>query len=207
VRSQLARLAWPDTQLSFTPSHAHTDKLHSQPDKCHPADWENPGRVKVQMFAQSRPINPIIKNRTQLYHHLAQQLAHAHPSILYTTPTAKPKFKTTTSSAKSLAKAKPTSTKSKSGSTTRPAVPPVRLPTRPPRPPPSSGKLEDRYPLHSPLHLTGVAVSSIKRDLEQEKEAKKKGLPLGGGGGGGGEGEKEKDKMPRMKRVVVRGKR
>jgi len=44
-----------------------------------------------------------------------------------------------------------------------------------------------------------VAVSAIKRDLENEKEAKKKGIAP--------PGEGTKEKAPKMKRVVVRGKR
>lgn len=50
-----------------------------------------------------------------------------------------------------------------------------------------------------------MALSAIKRDLENEKEMKKKGLgaaPSGDGDGGSG-----KEKMPKVKRVVVRGKR
>lgn len=39
----------------------------------------------------------------------------------------------------------------------------------------------------------------MKRDIEAEKEAKKKGITGGDDSG--------KDKMPKMKRVVVRGKR
>lgn len=34
-----------------------------EPEKTHPADWENPGRVKVQLERDGRPINPIVKNR------------------------------------------------------------------------------------------------------------------------------------------------
>lgn len=54
-----------------------------------------------------------------------------------------------------------------------------------------------------------MALSSIKRELESEKEAKKKGITGGGAGGlgGAGEGEGGKEKVPKMKRVVVRGKR
>jgi signal recognition particle subunit SRP19 len=55
---------------------------------------------------------------------------------------------------------------------------------------------------------TGIALSSIKRDLENEKEQKKKALTGGAGqeeGGAGGQGGKEK--QPKMKRVMVRGKR
>lgn len=39
-------------------------KLTQQPDRCHPADWENPGRVKIQISKDGRFLNPIVKNRT-----------------------------------------------------------------------------------------------------------------------------------------------
>lgn len=38
-------------------------ELMSQPDRVHPADWANPGRVKVQFEKDGRFINPIVKNR------------------------------------------------------------------------------------------------------------------------------------------------
>lgn len=59
--------------------------------------------------------------------------------------------------------------------------------------------LEDRLPLHSPVYPAGVAISAIKRDLENEKEAKMKGIAP--------PAEDGKEKAPKMKRVVVRGKR
>lgn len=34
-----------------------------EPEKTHPTDWENPGRVKVQIVRDGKPINPIVKNR------------------------------------------------------------------------------------------------------------------------------------------------
>ena len=78
----------------------------------------------------------------------------------------------------------------------------LKIPSRPPRAPQPVPVLEARLPLHSPVVATGVAVASVKRDIEQEKENKKKGLTLGAGAAEG-----EKEKVPKMKRVVVRGKR
>jgi signal recognition particle subunit SRP19 len=63
--------------------------------------------------------------------------------------------------------------------------------------------MEERYPLTSPALPTGVAVSSVKRDVEQERDAKKKGVA--GAGMGGIEGGAGKEaKAPKMKKVVVR---
>jgi len=79
----------------------------------------------------------------------------------------------------------------------------VTLPSRPPFPPQPYPTMEDRLPVYSPLHAAGVAVSAIKRDLEQEKENKKKGLSLGSAEDAGS----GKEKAPKLKRVVVRGRR
>ncbi|GFZ47857.1 hypothetical protein JCM24511_05604 [Saitozyma sp. JCM 24511] len=175
-----------------------------EPDRVHPADWENPGRVKVQFVKDGRFINPIVKNRSQLYKHLASQLHNLHPALIYrpapkpasasttaataTTATGASKSKTSKSSGKSKAKSKSQSSASK------PAVIPPKFASRPPRPT-TIPALDDRLPLHTPIAPTGVAVAAVKRDLEAEKESKKKGI-------GGGEGGSEK--MPKMKRVVVR---
>lgn len=116
------------------------------------------------------------------------------------------------SNTKSEPKAAPKSNskknKASSSSTTKP--PPKKLRTRPPLPPQPVLGVEERLPLHSPLAHTGIAVSSIKRDLDNEKEEKKKAISGGGGGGGEdgtGTGTPGKDKQPKMKRMVVRGKR
>jgi len=81
----------------------------------------------------------------------------------------------------------------------KPAPVPVRLPSRPPPPPRPFPALEDRLPVHSPITPAGVAVSALKRDLEAEKEQKKKGLFAPSSEEG------SQQKMPKMKRVVVRG--
>lgn len=66
--------------------------------------------------------------------------------------------------------------------------------------------LDDRLPLHSPVVQTGVAVASVKREMETEKENKRKGISAGGGGGEE-KPEGGKEKLPKIKRMVVRGKR
>lgn len=184
-----------------------------QPDRCHPADWENPGRVKVQISKDGRFLNPIVKNRqscnilltpmtdyigTQLCHQLASQIQHQNPELVYKPRPRTVKPATTAQSSAPAKKAKPTS-KSKKASTKR-IVHQIPLPSRPPAPPHPVPSLDDRLPLHSPIHAAGVAVSAIARDIETEKENKKKGITSGTGE----EGEK-KEKQPKMKRIVVRG--
>lgn len=137
------------------------------------------------------PADPV---GTQLCHHIAAQIQHQNPSIVYTPPPRKPK-----GDAKAVV-SKDKKKKSKSGNKTIKAV---ALPSRPPFPPQPYPVMEDRLPVYSPLHAAGVAVSAIKRDLEQEKENKKKGLSLGSTEDAGS----GKEKAPKMKRVVVRGRR
>ena len=122
---------------------------------------------------------------TQLYRHLADAIRQQNPSLAYTAPKASVNSKTKPSKAVSKSKAKQT------------ASAPPRTASRPLPPPNPVPVLEDRLPLHSPVYPTGVALSSIKRDLENEKEAKKKGVAP--------PGEEGKEKAPKMKRVVVRG--
>ncbi|ORX34007.1 hypothetical protein BD324DRAFT_638000 [Kockovaella imperatae] len=162
-----------------------------EPDHCHPADWENPGRVKIRIMKDGRFFNPIVKNRTQLYRQLASQIRQQNPDYAYEPkPKREPKEKKET---KVTSTPKP---KSKSKATGNARPPPPKLPSRAPLAPQPFPDLESRLPLHSPVHSTGVAVSAVKRDLENEKENKKKGITAEEGG---------KEKAPKMKRVVVRG--
>ncbi|OCF45734.1 signal recognition particle subunit SRP19 [Kwoniella heveanensis CBS 569] len=207
-----------------------------EPDRCHPADWENPGRVKVQIMKEGRYLNPIVKNRTQLYKHISDQIRQRNPSLTYDASAASKRSskakagKTTSASTSAVASGSRNKSKNqkqnqgsksgkslavtKKGSATQPSkmTTQIKLPSRPPLAPQPIPALDDRLPLHSPAVPAGVAVAAMKRDIEAEKEAKKKGAnnPLLGAGPGGGSGEggaEGKDKMPKMKRVVVRGKR
>ncbi|WVQ98221.1 hypothetical protein IAU59_005344 [Kwoniella sp. CBS 9459] len=202
-----------------------------EPDRCHPADWENPGRVKVQIMKEGRYLNPIVKNRTQLYKHISDQIRQRNPSLTFDASAASKRSSNSKSKAgktvgaTSTASASTSTNKSKknqnqkqkekqesqsgksltkkgSAQPTKTTVQ-IKLPTRPPPAPQPIPALDDRLPLHSPAVPAGVAVAAMKRDIEAEKEAKKKGA----GAGGSGEGGEGKEKMPKMKRVVVRGKR
>ncbi|KAL1405272.1 signal recognition particle subunit [Vanrija albida] len=169
-----------------------------EPEKTHPADWENPGRVKVQFQKDGRFLNPIIKNRTQLYIQLARQMQQANPSLV-----PKPEVK-----AKKADKAdpKPKDKKGKDKGKGKAEVKRVLLPSRPPAAPFPFPAQDERLPIHSPTASTGVAVNAVKRDLETEKENKKKGI-TSGLGGGGDDAAPAKEKQPKMKRMVVRGRR
>jgi signal recognition particle subunit SRP19 len=52
-----------------------------EPDKLHPKDWANPGRVRVLMRNREtgKPLSPAVKNKSHLYILVAQYL-QAHPT-------------------------------------------------------------------------------------------------------------------------------
>lgn len=52
-----------------------------EPDKTHPKDWANPGRVKVQLFDPEThsPLHPSIPNKQHLYNLVAEHLKR-HPT-------------------------------------------------------------------------------------------------------------------------------
>jgi len=52
-----------------------------EPDKTHPKDWSNPGRVRIQMFDPEthRPLHPQIKNKAHLYNLMGHWLKE-HPT-------------------------------------------------------------------------------------------------------------------------------
>jgi len=150
------------------------------------------------------------KTGTQLYNKLAEQLCREYPSLSYTiNPPSIPFSKSRSapdSKASTSDKSKKAKTKGKGKESTKTVRPIKKVRTRPPIPPQPVLALEERLPLHSPLVQTGIALSSIKRDLDNEKEQKKKALTAGSGDDAGGAAG-GKDKQPKMKRVVVRGKR
>ncbi|KAK5091761.1 signal recognition particle subunit [Lithohypha guttulata] len=53
-------------------------RMSFEPDKTHPKDWSNPGRVKVQLFGPDthKPLHPTIKNRKHLYNLVAEELVN-----------------------------------------------------------------------------------------------------------------------------------
>ena len=139
---------------------------------------------------------------TQLYKHIASQIQQQNPEIVYTKPKRKAPIASAAATSTKTSNKQHKRTHKKAPAASAPVVVKVIPPSRPDPPPQPVPALEDRLPLHSPVHPAGVAVASIKRDLETEKENKKKGIPAGGEVGSGGQ-----PKQLKMKRMVVRGKR
>ncbi|ETN42567.1 uncharacterized protein HMPREF1541_01724 [Cyphellophora europaea CBS 101466] len=68
--------------LSTTPPHTPL-QLTLEPDKTHPKDWANPGRVRVRLFSSAedghKPLHPAIPNKARLYTLIGQYLKD-HPT-------------------------------------------------------------------------------------------------------------------------------
>lgn len=100
--------------------------------------------------------------------------------------------------------AKANSTKSTNQETSRP----TRRKTRnlPPPAPHPFPPMDDRLPINSPAVALGIAVQSVRRDLEQEKERKRMGSSQNADAitaSGGNDGSVTSSK-PKMKKIVVR---
>jgi signal recognition particle subunit SRP19 len=167
------------------------------------------------------PISTVLKSKgSQLYRHIASQLQQAQPTLKYTKNAPKPKplaIAAAPLSGKKAKKAKASGSNSKKASSStaqakskgkgkRVFPPPMVRPSihQPSQPLPH---IDDRLPLHSPVIATGIAVSAVKREVEQAKEAKANASStkaLEGSGPGPG---LNKDGKPKMKKMVVRGKR
>jgi signal recognition particle subunit SRP19 len=160
-----------------------------EPDKLHPKDWANPGRVRIQLLDATthEPLHRGIKNKRHLYRLVAAYL-QAHPT-------------TEASPLELQIKGLPVPEK-----LAKPAVP-------------RGWKVNDILPLHSPAMSGGGVSENFFKDMmaemqQQQQQGEGAGgaggaqLPpgmagmlngMGGGGGagrsgGGGEGKKKKDK-------------
>ena len=54
-----------------------------EPSRCHPKDWANPGRVKVQVKKDGRPTSAKIQNKHHLYKMISEYLK-SHPTTAET---------------------------------------------------------------------------------------------------------------------------
>ncbi|KAL1967427.1 hypothetical protein VTN77DRAFT_3212 [Rasamsonia byssochlamydoides] len=146
-----------------------------EPEKLHPKDWANPGRVRVLLKDENgNPVNPRIKNKHHLYILVAQYL-QAHP----TTEQSPYRLKIH-------------------------GLPmPEKLPPAPPAP--RGWKIGKILPIHSPAYSGGgVSDNPFKEAMaEMEKMQGMPGFPgfpgmpgMGGesSSGGGGDAKKKKDK-------------
>lgn len=155
-------------------------RIAFEPDKLHPKDWANPGRVRIQLRDKDSGKwlgGPNVKNKSHLYILVAEWL-QAHPATKETP--------------------------------LRLRIQGMPLPEKiEPPAVPKGWKINEILPLHSPAMSGGGVSDNMFRDMMQQMQGEGgAGLPpgmagtMGGGGGsvtpgpssGGGEGKKKKDK-------------
>jgi signal recognition particle subunit SRP19 len=178
----LARTLVDALQSACGPTHPLP--IAFEPDKLHPKDWANPGRVRIQLLSAStkKPLHPVIKNKRHLYRLVAAYL-QVHP---------------TTEESPLELQIKGLPVPEKLG---KPAVP-------------RGWKVNEILPLHSPAMSGGGVSENFFKDMMAEMSQGAGGagggqLPagmagmlngMGGGGGGteaggsGGEAKKKKEK-------------
>lgn len=139
-----------------------------EPSKCHPKDWANPGRVRVQVKQEGRAVNTKIQNK-----HYMNKLISAYLKSHPTTPESPLKLRITGLPAPPKESLQP------------PAVP-------------RGFKMGTILPLHSPAMSGGGVSDNFLKDVMQEMQEGGGQLPEGmqgmanmmnsmaGGGGGGG---------------------
>ncbi|EHY56359.1 hypothetical protein ABEF92_006966 [Exophiala dermatitidis] len=137
-------------------------RIAFEPDKTHPKDWANPGRIRIEMFhpETKEPIHPQIKNKAHLYTLIGRWLK-AHP----TKPTDPLQLKI-------------------------PGLPVPENFGKEPIPVPRGWKMGTILPVHSPaVSGGGVKDDFFKEAMEEIRQAQSQGqLPAGGPGGPGGGG-------------------
>jgi len=190
-------LWWPVSQAIATAAMQLRISSFHEPNKSHPRDWENPGRVKVLWKENGRLLHPHLKTKKQLLEAISRQIQRTDPSLIPTpdqlrsAATHQPDAgapSTSSSSKKPAATNKP-KTKPKNGA----------KPTEPPSPLPEIGQ---RLPPWSPALETGVLLETMKVALGQAEKGEGAGAGPGAPGGPGGAGTAGKGKR---KVIRVRG--
>ncbi|KAI5121791.1 hypothetical protein M0805_009783 [Coniferiporia weirii] len=150
--------------------------------KCHPRDWENPGRVRVQLRRDGRLVNERIKTKKQLLEAIAFYIQNVKPELI-----PKPPFESSPLAASSVstsgkqppagAKAKQATTKSVANVTAgtkgkgkgkgqgQDTTAPHPARSRLPQPPEPQPPLASRVSAYSPVLSTGVLVDTIKAGM------------------------------------------
>ncbi|KAH8115969.1 signal recognition particle, SRP19 subunit [Phellopilus nigrolimitatus] len=169
--------------------------------KRHPRDWANPGRVRVQLRRDGRPVNERIKTKKQLLEAIAFYIQTIKPEL-----TPKPPFDTPSSSgapdasASTPGKPQPAS-KAKQGAPKSTTKGKGKAPDRAsakdkdnartaararlPQPPEPQPPLARRVSAYSPALPSGVLVDTVKAGLSAAAaEAAAGGAPPGAGGKG-----------------------
>lgn len=155
VANPLARDIAEACQFISTSIAGNRLQIAFEPDKLHPKDWANPGRVRVLLRDREtgKPLSPAVKNKSHLYILVAQYL-RAHPT------TRESPFKLRIQGVPTPEKLDP------------PAVP-------------RGWKINDILPLHSPALSGGGVSENFFKDMMADMQREGGGKGAGGGGGGG----------------------
>ncbi|KAI4293788.1 signal recognition particle, SRP19 subunit [Schizophyllum commune Tattone D] len=147
-----------------------------EPQKSHPRDWENPGRVRVQWKQDGRPLNPAVQTKKQLLEMISFQIQRSKPDNIpkppYNTTKAAPEPSQPTQQPSAASKGKQPATGSKFKSTDVPSEPAKRSGGRAlPVPPEPFPPLAERVSPFSPALASGVLIDTVKAGMNaQEKE-------------------------------------
>lgn len=165
-------------------------------NKCHPRDWENPGRVRVQWKRDAQLVNPSITSKKLLLEHIAYQIQRLKPDLIpkvpYTYPAPKlppaSKPKPIASGKGKQPQHRPKQPTQSTTTASKKSNPGCRLPV-PPGPQPA---LNSRVSTYSPAIATGILIDTIKAGMSTAE---------GGGAGGPGPnlGGKGKRKVVRVR--------
>jgi len=167
-------------------------------NKCHPRDWENPGRVRVQWKRDGRLVNPSITSKKLLLEGIAYQIQRLKPELVPKTPytypapklppTSQPKLVASGRGKQSQHKSKQAAQSTTTTTTSRKSNPGCRLPV-PPEPQPA---LNNRLSTYSPAIAAGILIDTIKAGMSATE---------GGAAGGPGPnlGGKGKRKVVRVR--------
>ncbi|KAI0088871.1 signal recognition particle, SRP19 subunit [Irpex rosettiformis] len=168
--------------------------LH-EAQKFHPRDWENPGRVRVQLKKDGKLVNPRIRNKKELLEFISLQIQLAKPDnvprppyITSSSNVSQPPSEPTPAPTPTPAKGKqPASKTAGKGATSGTTVAPssVIATKKLPAPPAPLPPLASRVSPFSPALVSGVLVDTVKAGMNAPD-------PISGGlGGGGGKGKRK----------------
>jgi len=187
-------LWWPLSKDMADATHRlQLNRIH-EPDRIHPKDWDNPGRVRVELKRNGKFLNPAIKSKKQLLEAISSQIQRLKPNNIPKPPynTLPPHLSATPAPKSANSKSKPpahaTAIKSKTQGRRRLPIPPT------PHPP-----VADRLPPYSPALVSGVLIDTVKAGMNATEGAGAGGPPGAGSGAGGPGVGKGKRKVVRVR--------
>jgi len=193
---------WPHSQLIADAARRLRLPTFHEPDKTHPRDWENPGRVKVLFKDNGQFTNRNITTKKRLLEAIAETIQAQYASQTPLPEQTRPSLPSIDAKADSLPlvpstlgkKGTPAKSNAQSGQT-----PPRRGRQQVIKPPEPLPPMSERYGTNSPLVEAGVLVETVKVALKQQAENDKKALEGPAGSQPGTPAGKGKRKVVRVR--------